>query len=114
MWIYRNARLAGLRHFERIVGIRKLDQSLRITPHNLSGRIGRQFDARPIAHPALQGPYRVLDIFDPRRVALLLLGGDKTGDDRWYEKNVPLADQLYDNYLSEIEEEDDAKDDRVQ
>jgi hypothetical protein len=37
-------------------------------------------------------PYRVLYIFDPRRVALLLLGGGKTGDDRWYEKNVPLAD----------------------
>jgi hypothetical protein len=59
-------------------------------------------------------PYRVLYIFDPRRVALLLLGGDKTGDDRWYEKNVPLADRLYDNYLSEMKEEDDAKDDQVQ
>ena len=58
-------------------------------------------------------PYRVLYIFDPRRVALLLLGGDKTGDDRWYEKNVPLADQLYDNYLAEVQEEDDAKDDKV-
>lgn len=58
-------------------------------------------------------PYRVLYIFDPRRVALLL-GGDKTGDDRWYEKNVPLADQLYDKYLAEIEEEDDAKDDEIQ
>jgi hypothetical protein len=45
---------------------------------------------------------------------LLLLGGDKTGDDRWYEKNVPLADQIYDNYLAEIEEEDSAKDDKVQ
>jgi hypothetical protein len=72
-------------------------------------------------HPALrelrvqhQGhPYRVLYIFDPRRVVLLLLGGDKTGDDRWYEKNVPLADQLYENYLAEIEEEDNAKDDKV-
>ena len=59
-------------------------------------------------------PYRVLYIFDPRRVALLLLGGDKTGDDRWYERSVPLADRLYDNYLAEIEEEDDAKDDKVQ
>ena len=59
-------------------------------------------------------PYRVLYIFDPRRVALLLLGGDKTGDDRWYERNVPLADQLYDDYIAEIEEEDDAKDDQVQ
>ena len=59
-------------------------------------------------------PYRVLYIFDPRRVALLLLGGDKTGDDRWYEKNITLADQLYDNYLAEIQDEDDAKDDKVQ
>jgi hypothetical protein len=59
-------------------------------------------------------PYRVLYIFDPRRVALLLLGGDKTGDDRWYEKNVPLADQIYDNYLAEMEEENNAKDDKVQ
>ena len=59
-------------------------------------------------------PYRVLYVFDPRRVAILLLGGDKTGDDRWYEKNVPLADRLYDNYLAGIEEEDDAKDDQVQ
>jgi hypothetical protein len=59
-------------------------------------------------------PYRVLYIFDPRRVALLLVGGDKSGDDRWYEKSVPLADRIYDNYLSEIEEEDNAKDDKVQ
>ncbi|HYL75288.1 MAG TPA: type II toxin-antitoxin system RelE/ParE family toxin [Bryobacteraceae bacterium] len=59
-------------------------------------------------------PYRVLYVFDPYRVALLLLGGDKTGDDRWYEKNVPLADQLYDNYLVEIKEEKDAKDYKIQ
>ena len=59
-------------------------------------------------------PYRVLYVFDPRRVAILLLGGDKAGDDRWYERNVPLADRLYDNYLAEIKEEDDAKDDKVQ
>jgi hypothetical protein len=58
-------------------------------------------------------PYRVLYIFDPRRVALLLLGGGKTGDNRWYEKNVPLADQIYDNCLAEIEEEDGAKDHKV-
>lgn len=58
-------------------------------------------------------PYRVLYIFDPRRVALLLLGGNKTGDDRWYEKNIPLADQHYADYLAEIEEEDSAKDDKV-
>jgi hypothetical protein len=47
-------------------------------------------------------------------MALLLLGGDKTGDDRWYEKNVPLADQIYDDYLAGVEEENNAKDDKVQ
>ena len=59
-------------------------------------------------------PYRVLYIFDPRCVPLLLLGGDKTGDERWYEKNVPLAYQIYDQYLAEMEEENNAKDDKVQ
>ena len=58
-------------------------------------------------------PYRVLYIFGPRRVAILLLGGDKTGDDRWYEENVPVADRIYDRYLSEMEN-DDAKDDKIQ
>ena len=53
-------------------------------------------------------------IFDPRRVALLLLGGDKTGENRWYERNVPLADQIYDKCLVEMEEENDAKDNKVQ
>jgi hypothetical protein len=47
-------------------------------------------------------PYRVLYAFDPRRTALLLLGGDKTGDDRWYEKMIPRADALYDDHLNEL------------
>jgi hypothetical protein len=44
-------------------------------------------------------PYRVLYAFDPRRVAILLIGGDKTGNDRWYEENVPRADRIYDMHL---------------
>jgi hypothetical protein len=50
-------------------------------------------------------PYRVLYAFDPRRVALLLIGGDKTGDDRWYETFVPVADRLYDEHLVALERE---------
>jgi hypothetical protein len=50
-------------------------------------------------------PYRVLYAFDPRRTAILLLGGDKTGDDRWYEVNVPKADATYDQYLAELKKE---------
>lgn len=44
-------------------------------------------------------PFRILYAFDPRRCAILLLGGDKTGDDRWYDKNIPIADRLYDEHI---------------
>lgn len=50
-------------------------------------------------------PYRVLYAFDPRRVALLLIGGDKTGNDRWYEKHVPIADTLYEAHLQTLRKE---------
>ena len=50
-------------------------------------------------------PYRVLYAFDPRRAAMLLLGGEKTGDNRWYEENVPKADALYDEHLRQLEQE---------
>jgi len=50
-------------------------------------------------------PYRVLYAFDPRRVAILLIGGDKTGDDRWYNTYVPLADKIYDAHLVTLEKE---------
>ena len=50
-------------------------------------------------------PERVFDAFDPRRSAILLIGGDKTGDDRFYERFVPLADGLYDEHLKELKDE---------
>ena len=50
-------------------------------------------------------PLRTLYAFDPRRYAILLIGGEKTGDDRWYEKFVPAADRLFEKHLLEIEKE---------
>ena len=50
-------------------------------------------------------PLRMLYAFDPRRVAILLIAGDKTGDDRWYETNVPVADRLFERHLKTIEKE---------
>ncbi len=50
-------------------------------------------------------PYRVLYAFDLRRTAILLLGGNKTGDARWYEVFVPLADKLYDEHLLTLKKE---------
>jgi hypothetical protein len=51
-------------------------------------------------------PLRTLYAFDPLRTAILLLGGDKTGDGRWYEKFVPVADRLYDKHLEELRKEE--------
>jgi hypothetical protein len=44
-------------------------------------------------------PYRVLYAFDPFRQAILLVGGEKTGKDRWYEAAIRLADRLLEEYL---------------
>ena len=43
--------------------------------------------------------------WDPRRAAILLLGGVKAGDARWYEVHVPKADVIYDEYLAELRKE---------
>lgn len=52
------------------------------------------------------GALRVLFAFDPRRQAILLLGGDKSGQwAEWYEWAIPAADDLYDEYLKELREE---------
>ena len=50
-------------------------------------------------------PLRVFYAFDPRRTAILLIGGDKTGNDRFYEEYVPVADNLYDEHLEELRKE---------
>jgi len=50
-------------------------------------------------------PLRVLYAFNPKRNAILLVGGDKTGDNRWYEVHVPIADRLYDEHLEELKRE---------
>jgi hypothetical protein len=47
-------------------------------------------------------PYRTLFAFDPRRVAILLIGGDKTGNDRWYLEFVPRADKIYAEHFRQL------------
>lgn len=47
---------------------------------------------------------RVLFIFDPRRQAVLLVGGDKTGQwAKWYRTAIPEAERLYEDYLEELD-----------
>lgn len=49
-------------------------------------------------------PLRTFYAFDPRRHAILLIGGDKSGDDRFYERMIPLADRLFDEHLQELKD----------
>jgi hypothetical protein len=50
-------------------------------------------------------PYRILYAFDPQRTGILLIGGDKTGDKRWYDIHIPIADRLYDTHLEILKKE---------
>ena len=55
---------------------------------------------------SIGGNIRVLFAFDPKREAILLIGGDKTGQwQRWYKQNIPIADALYDQYLEQDDED---------
>jgi hypothetical protein len=47
-------------------------------------------------------PYRTLYAFDPRRTAILLIGGNKTGDNNWYKTFIPIADRLFTEHLAEL------------
>ena len=50
-------------------------------------------------------PLRIFYAFDPRRSAILLIGGDKTGNTRFYKRYVPVADRLYDDHLEALRQE---------
>lgn len=46
-------------------------------------------------------PLRIFYAFDPARQAVLLIGGDKTGDNRFYENMIPQAERIWKEYLDE-------------
>lgn len=54
-------------------------------------------------------PFRILFAFDPRRVALLLLGGDKTGKSRFYAEAIAEADAIYAEHLRNLNGGDHAE-----
>ena len=50
-------------------------------------------------------PIRTFYAFDPHRHAILLMGGNKTGDKRFYERMISVADRLLDEHLQELQNE---------
>lgn len=74
-------------------------------PHSSDIRGSKHSHMRELRVQSGGYPLRIFYAFDPRRTAILLIGGDKTGNDRFYEEYTPVADRLYDEYLEEIKRE---------
>lgn len=50
---------------------------------------------------------RILFAFDPKRRAILLVGGDKAGAwEQWYREQVPIADSRLDTWLDHLGRQD--------
>ncbi|EHR62583.1 type II toxin-antitoxin system RelE/ParE family toxin [Saccharomonospora cyanea] len=53
---------------------------------------------------------RILFVFGPWRSAVLLTGGDKSGNwSGWYQRAIPLAEDLYEEYLKERQAEEEQR-----
>ena len=74
-------------------------------PHSSKVITSRYPQMRELRTQSGGRPLRTLYAFNPLRTAILLIGGDKTGNDRWYETLVPIADKLFDDHLNELQKE---------
>jgi hypothetical protein len=74
-------------------------------PHSSDMRGSRFGQMRELRIQHKGEPYRILYAFDPRRTAILLIGGNKGGNDRWYREYVPQADRLYEEHLATLAKE---------
>lgn len=63
---------------------------------------GSRYALRELRVQCSGRPLRIFYSFDPQRQALLILGGDKTGDDRFYLRMIPKAEAIWERYLKEI------------
>ena len=78
-------------------------------PHTSEVKQSRHGAMRELRSQCEGRPLRTFYAFDPRRTAILLIGGDKTGNNRFYDEMIPKADKVYDEYLKEIQEESNGK-----
>ena len=73
-------------------------------PYSSSVNGSRHTHMRELRVQYQGAPIRILYAFDPLRAAILLIGGSKTGNNRWYKVNVPKADRLYDEHLEVLKQ----------
>ncbi len=82
-------------------------------PHSSRARRSRHGGMRELRIQHCGRPLRVLYAFDPRRAAVLLVGGDKTGDDRWYDEMVSRADVRLGRHLETLKREGEGRDEEI-
>jgi hypothetical protein len=87
-----------------VILLRTFGVNLRF-PHSSGISGSRHTSMRELRIQTKGKPYRILYAFDPERAAVLLIAGDKTGDERWYVENVPRADKLFEEYLANLDED---------
>jgi hypothetical protein len=92
-----------------VILLQRFGPALRF-PYSSSIASSRHSHLRELRVQHAGRPYRILYAFDSRRAAILLVGGEKTGDERWYEAYVPLADRLYDEHLAQLRREGERTD----
>ena len=75
-------------------------------PHSSDVRGSKHGNMRELRVQAGGRPCRIFYAFDPRRAAILLIGGSKAGDEQFYERMIPIADRIYDEHLEELDREE--------
>lgn len=83
----------------RVVGLLETRGTGLGFPHS-SAITGSKYALRELRVQSGGRPLRVFYAFDPQRDAVLIIGGDKTGDDRFYQRMVPVAESIWEEYLS--------------
>jgi len=63
---------------------------------------GASFGLRELRCRSGKSPLRVFYAYDPRRDAVLIIGGDKSGDARFYDRMIPKAEAIWTQYLAEL------------
>lgn len=89
---------------ESVLLLREFGPALEF-PHSSKVQRSAYGEMRELRVQSRGKPLRVLYAFNPTRTAILLIGGDKTGNDRWYETNVPRADRIYAQHLAGLKKE---------
>ena len=90
---------------DAVVGLLMTRGSQLRFPHSSKVRGTRHGHMRELRIQSAGKPIRIFYAFDPSRSAILRIGGDKTGNARFYKQYIPVADRLYDIYLEELRQE---------